>query len=146
MKPGLEKGQQSQTEVLVSDSMTAGFFGETVHELYSTSHLVNHMEYAARQLILPYLEEDEEGMGVHVEVSHLSFTLPGMKVKFVATVTDIRDNKIVAEVEATNLRTKIARGTITQAIVKKEWLEKKMKELKVLQNIASSMETEANPN
>lgn len=140
MKAGLEIGQTAELEIDVKDEMTARFAGETVHELYSTSYLVHHMEFAARKLILPYLEDHEEGMGCYIEVSHLSFTLPGMKVNLTATVTDIRDNKVIAEVEASNMRGKVARGTVTQAIVEKEWLEKRMKELMVIRNISKEEE------
>ncbi|MGD9683232.1 MAG: thioesterase family protein [Candidatus Obscuribacterales bacterium] len=137
MKPGINIGQTAELEVEITANMTAAFEGITVHDLYSTSYLVHHMEFAARKLILDYLEPHEEGMGCHVQVSHLAPTLPGMLVKLRATITDIRDNKIQAEVEASNIRGKIARGEVTQAIIEKEWLEKRMKELSIVQNISS---------
>ncbi|MCA9801079.1 MAG: thioesterase [Cyanobacteria bacterium HKST-UBA02] len=137
MKPGISVGQTAELEVEITADMTAAFEGITVHDLYSTSYLVHHMEFAARKLILDYLEPHEEGMGCHVQVSHLAPTLPGMLVKLRATITDIRDNKIQAEVEASNIRGKIARGEVTQAIIEKEWLEKRMKELSIVQNISS---------
>lgn len=138
MKSGLSIGHTETVEIEVTPDMVACFEGKTVHELYSTSFLVQHMELAARKLIVPYLEENEEGMGCHVEVSHLALTLPGMTVEIKATISDIRDNKVVVDVEASNLRGKIARGTVTQAIVDKEWLEKRRKELMVIKNIAQS--------
>jgi len=142
MKPGLAIGQTSRSELHVTDDMSVRFDGKLVHELYSTSSLVLHMEQTARKLIVPYLDADEEGMGCHVEVSHLAITLPGMTIEVVATVSDIRDNKIVAEVEASNLRGKIARGTVTQAIIKKQWLDNRMKEMAVLQNIAAKKQAQ----
>lgn len=141
MKPGLKEGDTAEVEVVVDKSMVASFGGQTVHDLYSTSSLINHMEWAARKLILPYLEEQEEGMGCHISVSHRSLTLLNMKVTIRATVTDIRENKIECEVEAFNSRTKIARGTIVQAIVQKQWLEKKMKEVSLVETIARDATT-----
>lgn len=138
MKAGLKVGQTSKVEVEVTDDMFVCFEGKVVHELYSTSSLVQHMELAARKLIVPYLEPTEVGMGCQVEVSHIAITLPGMKVEIVATVSDIKDNKIVAEVEASNIRGKIARGTVTQAVVGKEWLAKRRKELSVIKNIGQA--------
>ncbi|MBZ0187062.1 MAG: hypothetical protein K8F91_12515 [Candidatus Obscuribacterales bacterium] len=138
MKVGLAIGQTAEIEVAVSDAMTAAFEGITVHNLYATSALVHHMEFAARKLILSYLEPHEEGMDCHVQVSHLAPTLPGMTVTIRATISDIRDNKIQAEVEASNIRGKIARGEVTQAIIDKEWLEKRMKELGIVHHLSTN--------
>ncbi len=136
MKPGLKIGETAEVEITVTPDVVATFEGETVHRLYATSSLVHQMEWAARRTILPYLEQHEEGMGYYVEVSHLAMTVPGMKVRVKATVTDIRDNKVLCDVEAFNPRGKIARGTVTQAIVEKSWLDKKIKELTLIHQLA----------
>ncbi len=136
MKPGLEAGQTAQLELTTTAEMRAQFGGVTVHDLFSTSALVHHMEWAARKTILPYLEPHEEGMGSHVEVFHLSFTPCGWNVLIRATVTEVRDRKIVCEVEAFNARGKIARGKVTQSIVERGWLEEKLSQMKVLEGIA----------
>ncbi|HEY9869215.1 MAG TPA: thioesterase family protein [Candidatus Obscuribacterales bacterium] len=136
MKPGLTTGQTAEVEITVTADMLAAFNGEPVHDLYSTSALVHHMEWASRRLLLPYLEDHEEGMGSHVEVSHLALTLPGMKVRVKARVIEVRENKVVCEVEAFNPRGKIARGTVTQAVVEKSWLARKIKELSLIHQLA----------
>jgi fluoroacetyl-CoA thioesterase len=138
MKPGLAIGQTTTIETNVSWDMIVRYEGKTVHELYSTSALVHHMELSARKLIWPYLEETEECMGCHVDVSHLAMTLPDMKVTIVSTIADIRDNKVVVDVEASNIRGKIARGTVTHAVIDKAWLTNRMKEISVIQNIAAT--------
>jgi len=143
MKPGLRAGQSTEIEITVTQEMLAAFGGKVVHELYSTSALVQHMEQVARKLIVPYLDKHEEGMGSYVEVSHLMLTIPGMKVRLKATVSDVRDNKIIAVVEAYNPRGRIARGVVTQAIVEKAWLEKKMKELSLIHQLAQESESAA---
>ena len=141
MKPGLKEGNTAEVEITVTDEMLARFEDDSVYELYSTSDLVHHMEWAARQTILPYLEEHEAGIGCHVSLSHRMLTLGGMKVKLKATVTDVRDSKVECEVEAFNARGKLARGTVVQAILKKDWLEKKMREMSVIANITSEPQT-----
>jgi predicted thioesterase len=145
MKPGLNVGQSAEVEIEITKDMLATLAGETIHELYATSSLVQHMELAGRKLIVPFLEDHEEGMGSHVEVSHLALTLPGMRVKVKATVTEIRDKKVVCDVEAYNTRGKIARGTVTQSIVEKAWLDRKMKELSIIINL-SDQQFNASPN
>jgi fluoroacetyl-CoA thioesterase len=140
MKSGLRIGQSAEIEVTVTEEMQASFGREMIHNLYSTSWLVHHMEWASRKLIEPYLEPHEEGMGSHVEVSHLMLTLTGMKVRVKAVVYEIRDKKIVCEVEAFNIRGKIGKGTITQSIVEKTWLDKKKKEMSIINQLASETE------
>lgn len=138
MKPGLAIGQTTTIELEVSWDMIVRYEGKIVHELYSTSALVHHMELSARKLIWPYLDDSEECMGCHVDVSHLAMTLPGMKVTIVSKIADIRENKIEVEVEASNIRGKIARGTVTHAVIEKAWLQNRMKEISVIQNIAAT--------
>lgn len=135
MKPGLQIGQTAEVDITVTPDMVAAFEGQTVHELYSTSNLIHHMEWAARKTILPYLEAHEEGMGYHVDVHHTLLTPKGMRVRVRATVSAIRDTKVECEVEAFNTRGKVAKGIIVQSIVHKSWLQTKIKELEVVDGI-----------
>jgi len=145
MKPGLQTGQTAEIEVEISNTMLANFDGRPVHNLYSTSALVNHMEWVARKVILPYLEEHEEVMNSYVEVSHLTLSLPGMKVRVKAVVSRIRDKKIVCDIEAFNSRGKIARGSITQSLIEKQWLDRKMKELSIINQLAMNSQHPVTP-
>ena len=145
MKTGLQVGQSAEIEVEITNAMLANFDGRPVHNLYSTSALVNHMEWVARKVILPYLEEHEEVMNSHAEISHLTLSLPGMKVRVKAVVSDIRDKKIVCDIEAFNSRGKIARGSITQSLIEKQWLDRKMKELSIINQLASTSQKPVTP-
>ncbi|HEY9792368.1 MAG TPA: hypothetical protein V6D22_18345 [Candidatus Obscuribacterales bacterium] len=135
MKPGLKKGQTAELDFVVTQAMFAQFDGKVVHELLSTSALLHQMEFAARKTILPYLENHEEGMGAHTDVHHMMLTPEGVCVHVKAEVTEIRDNKVECEVEASNFRGKVAKGTIVQAIVDRAWLDKKMKEMELVEGI-----------
>jgi fluoroacetyl-CoA thioesterase len=136
MKAGLEIGQSAEIDILVTKDMRTEFVGESVHDLYSTSDLCNQIEWAARKCLMPFLETTEESMVSHVEISHLALTVTGMNVRVKATVSEIRDKKIVCVVEAFNTRGKIARGTVTQSIIERTWLENKMKELSLINQLA----------
>ncbi len=136
MKPGLTIGQTATLEVTVTTEMLANFGGENVHHLYATSALVLHMEWVCRKMIEPYIEEHEEGIGYRVKVSHLMPTIPHMTVKLKATIADIKDRKVTCDVEAFNLRGKIARGCVVQAIVEKSWLNHKIKELTLVHHLS----------
>ncbi len=137
MKPGLVVGKTHSILIEVTPDMVACFEGKVTHKLYSTAALLNDLELCARKLLLPFLSDTEEAIGCQAEVSHLAMTLPGMIVKINAKVSELRENKVVTEVEATNLRGKIARGAITLAVVEKSWLLNRMKELSVIQNITA---------
>ncbi len=143
MKPGFCPGLTAQIEVEVSKDMLAEFDGEVMQDLYATSALVHHSELAARQLLLPYLQPHEQAMTSNIEVSHLILTVPGMKIQVKAKVSEIRDNKIVCEIEAATGRGKVARGTLTQAIVEKSWLDKKIKEMSLINHLAIEAEVAA---
>ncbi|HEY9772336.1 MAG TPA: hypothetical protein V6C81_00850 [Planktothrix sp.] len=140
MKPGLKIGDSAEVEIVVTEDMVAGFGGQVIHRLYCTSALVQHMEWAARKVLEPYFEAHEEGVGCNVECSHLALTLPGCTVKVKATLTEIRERKIVCEVEAFNARGKIARGSVTQSIIEREWLAEKMNELALITQLSSQAE------
>ena len=140
MKPGLKIGEFADIEISVTEEMAARFPDEFVHDLYSTSSLVHHMEWAARKTIIPYLLPNEEGMGFHIDVHHLMLTPIGMRVQIRATVTDIRENKVECQVEAHNWRGKLAKGVIVQSIVEKEWLANKIREMEVVDGIVREQE------
>ncbi|MBX9686531.1 MAG: hypothetical protein K2X27_07500 [Candidatus Obscuribacterales bacterium] len=129
MKAGLSEGYSAELEILVEPSMFAGFDGKIIHNLYSTSALVYHMEWAARKTILPFLDEQEEGMGCRVNVEHKMPAPEGSRIKLIARVTDVHTNKVECQVEAFGPHGQIARGSVTQAIVEKSWLAEKLREL-----------------
>jgi predicted thioesterase len=137
MKPGLCNGHTSEIEIAVTRDMLAEFDGQIVNDLYATSALVHNIEQVTRQLLVPFLEPHEQLVTSYIEISHLILTVTGMRVKLKAIATEIRDNKIVCEIEAHNVRGKIAKGTITQAIVEKHWLDNKVKEMSIINNLAS---------
>lgn len=140
MKPGLKLGAKAEVEIRVTPDMEASFAGETVHKVYSTYALVHHSEWVARKIILAYLEDHEEGMGYHVDIHHLKPTLPGMTVTIKAKVKSIRNNRVTCTIEAFNSLGKIARGSITQVIVQKDWLDKKTKEISLVNQLTQQVQ------
>lgn len=128
MKPGMELGQTATITAEVTEDMYAQFEGRVVHEAYSTVSMVYHMEWAARQIILPYIEDHEEGIGASVSVKHVAPTALGTNVKVTATVTELKKNLVITEVEARNDKQIIGVGKVTQAILPKEDIEKKLAE------------------
>lgn len=130
MKPGLEIGQKRMIKAQVTPDMYARFEGNIIHPVYSTVAMVYHMEWAARQIILPYLEAHEEGVGVSVVVEHIAPTIAGMEVTATATLTEFDGSKVVCDVEVVNDAGMVAgKGAVVQHIVQKEKFYKKIEQL-----------------
>ncbi len=123
MKPGLQAGAVYEFSATVTDSMKATLEGGEIHPYYATTAMIAHMEWAARQHILPYLEPGEEGVGYHVDVRHLRPTPVGETVTIRSTVTEVTPRRVTSRVEAWNATGQIGEGQFTQAIVPVETLQ-----------------------
>ncbi|MCX8087924.1 MAG: thioesterase family protein [Meiothermus ruber] len=123
MKP-IPPGYQASFETVVTDEMTVDFehpddpqLGK-LHPVYATYWMAKHMELAGRKIILPFLEEGEEGIGSKVSVDHLASALPGMKVRIVAEHLRTEGNRVHAQCTAWNeLGDQIGVGYTEQVIL-----------------------------
>jgi fluoroacetyl-CoA thioesterase len=123
MKPGMKVGETAVVQTIVTPDMFAQFEGNVVHPAYSTVSMVYHMEWASRKIILPYLEEDEEGIGAAVSVKHIAPTTEGATVTVTATLTELRDNVVITKVEARNETHVIGVGEVKQVILPKKKIQ-----------------------
>ncbi|MFG6116590.1 thioesterase family protein [Halobacillus sp. MO56] len=119
MKAGMREGQSAAVQTEVTSEMFAQFGGEVVHPTFSTVSLVYYMEWASRKIILPYLEDSEEGMGGAVSVKHVSPAPEGVTIDITATVTAIKRNIVVTEVVAESDGNIIGTGEVKQVILPK---------------------------
>ncbi|MDM7324437.1 MAG: thioesterase family protein [Thermus sp.] len=118
-------GFEAVFETVVTPEMTVNFeeLGP-VHPVYATYWMAKHMELAGRKIILPFLEEGEEGIGSYVEVRHLASALPGMRVRILARHERTEGNRVYASMEAYNeLGDLIGRGRTEQVILPKAKVE-----------------------
>jgi predicted thioesterase len=123
MKP-IPLGYQASFETVVTDEMTVDFehpddpqLGK-LHPVYATYWMAKHMELAGRKIILPFLEEGEEGIGTKVSVDHLASALPGMKVHIVAEHVRTEGNRVHVRCNAWNeLGDLIGQGHTEQVIL-----------------------------
>lgn len=126
MKPGMTIGQTATITATVTPEMYAQFEGHVIHPAYSTVAMVYHMEWAARQIILPYLQADEEGIGGGVSVKHAAPTPAGDTVTVTATLTQLKGKAVVTEVNVYNDRELAGTGEVTQYILQKADLKEKL--------------------
>ncbi|MCY0888608.1 MAG: thioesterase family protein [Alicyclobacillaceae bacterium] len=120
MKPGLEPGYREQLEMEVTVEMCPQFDGETVHQTMSTVSMIYHMEWVARKVILPFLEDGEEGIGAELNVRHSAPAPVGKKVTFIAEVTHNDGSLVICDVRAVHDKAVVGAGSFTQAILPRQ--------------------------
>ncbi|MEG9297574.1 thioesterase [Mangrovibacillus sp. Mu-81] len=131
MKSGLAEGHNATIMTEVTPAMHAQFEGDVVHPVYSTVSMVYHMEWASRKIILPYLEEDEEGMGAKVTVEHMAPAGTGSKLEIKASVSKYERNIILTEVIVRDFKNDriIGRGEVKQVILPKERIKRRIERI-----------------
>lgn len=109
-------GHTETLTITVTDDMTVNFTElGPLHPVYSTYSLAKHFEEAGRKLLLPFLEEGEDSIGMQVEVFHTDSALPGMQVTVTATLQEVDRRRVVCALRAVNsLGDDIGHGTASQ--------------------------------
>ncbi|MDW2884723.1 thioesterase family protein [Exiguobacterium artemiae] len=126
MKNGLSLGDSAVIETTVTEEMFAQFEGVVVHPAYSTVSMVYHMEWAARKLILPYLEEQEEGVGGAVSLKHVGMATLGSTIRIEAVVSELTPGRVLAKVEVRHGDRVIGLGEVKQIILNKQLIQEKL--------------------
>jgi fluoroacetyl-CoA thioesterase len=120
MKPGFAPGVTGEARFVVDESMLAAFEGQVVHRVLGTAPLVGWLELAGRRVILPWLEEHEEGVGHAISIVHRAPAPSGTNVTARAVLTEYAGNRVICRVEAhTDDGRLIADGAFTQVILPK---------------------------
>ncbi len=83
----------------VSQDDTAKAMGSGDIDVYATPAMVAFMEYTAKELIKPALEEQETTVGVRIDVRHLKPTPVSKEVRAKATITQVEGRKITLKVD-----------------------------------------------
>ena len=121
MRP-IPLGYQARLSVVVTEAMTVDFeeLGR-VHPVYATYWLCKHMEEAGRKIILPFLEDGEEGLGSAVSARHLAPAVAGERLDVVAAHVGTDGNRVHVSCRATNDAGElIGEGETEQAILPRE--------------------------
>jgi len=111
LAPGLTVEQTYETTLEMRAKQLAA-------DIFSTPAMIGLMEGTCVQLVEPYLEENEQTVGIHVDVRHMAPTKIGQSVTVTVEVLESKDNKIRFAVAATNNQgVKIGEGTHRRAVI-----------------------------
>jgi fluoroacetyl-CoA thioesterase len=128
MRASLQVGNTAAVTITVTEDMCPAFDGEVVHRVYSTWSMAHHMELAARRVLMPHLEDHEEGIGSHLSIDHLAPTPLGATVRVEAKAIELAPTTLICDVEAHHLRDGgsprlVGKGRQVQRILPKSKLE-----------------------
>lgn len=90
-------------------------------EVFATGYLVGLIEWACIKAINPHINwPAEQSVGIQVTLSHEAATPPGMEVRVVVELTEVKGKKLTFEVEAFDDADLISRGNHQRFIIDKE--------------------------
>ncbi len=122
-------GYEATFEVTVTEAMTVDFEQDDprlgrLHPVYATYWLTKHAELVSRKIILPFLDDGDEGIGHEVRIRHLASALPGMRVKLTARFVRQEGSRVYADVRGVSeLGDVVGEGATTQVVLPREKLE-----------------------
>jgi predicted thioesterase len=115
MKNGLVPGRTHTETYLTTLEMRAK---QLVSDVFSTPAMIGLMEYTCVLLVAPYLDENEQTVGIHVDVRHMAPTKIGQSVTVTAELLEVKDNKLRFALAAVNDQgVKIGEGTHRRALI-----------------------------
>jgi predicted thioesterase len=114
---------QARLHVVVAPHMTVNLGGKKIHPFYSTYTATHHAEMAARLVLEPYIEPDEEGIGSGLTIQHHSPALIGQELEIVATSARVRAHHLATTFEIRHGERLIASGEVHQVVVPKTKVE-----------------------
>jgi fluoroacetyl-CoA thioesterase len=87
-------------------------------DIFSTPAMIGLMELTCVRLVEPYLDENEQTVGIHVDVRHMAPTKIGQSVTVTAELLEVKDNKLRFSISAVNDQgVKIGEGIHRRALI-----------------------------
>ncbi|HJA80152.1 thioesterase family protein [uncultured Desulfovibrio sp.] len=128
MASALHPGLVHEREITVTREMMASSVGSGLVHVYATAMMIAGMEGTAVELLQPFLPEGFTTVGTQVNVSHVSATPCGMKVRFRAELTAIAGNGkgFTFRVTAHDAGGLIGEGTHERVMVNAEAFEQRI--------------------
>jgi predicted thioesterase len=116
----IELGLEATVERVVGEADTARGIGSGDVEVLATPAIVAMCEAAAVRAVGTAIDDRETTVGVRIDLEHTAPTLPGSRVVARAELKGIDGRKLEFEVEASDTKGPIARGTHIRVRVDRE--------------------------
>ena len=117
MKTTIQVGNTANISFSVTENMQAMFNGRIIHPVCSTWDMAHQFEIAARKALEEHLEDEEQGIGSFLSISHVKPAAVGAKVEVVATITELGETSVVCEITATVQGEVCAMGNQVQRVL-----------------------------
>jgi fluoroacetyl-CoA thioesterase len=115
MKDGMVPGLNHAQTYLTTLEMRAK---QLTADIFSTPAMIGLMEYTCVLLVASYLDENEQTVGIHVDVRHMAPTKIGQSVTVTAELLEVKDSKLRFALSAVNDQgIKIGEGTHRRALI-----------------------------
>ena len=124
MKPTLKPGMTHRFSYQVPENKTVPYtYPESpeiaaMPKVFATGYMIVLMEWVCTQLLAPHLDSGEGSLGVHVDVSHLAATLPGMTVTVDVECAEVAGQRVAFKVKAHDGVDLIGEGRHDRFVVK----------------------------
>lgn len=128
MSEELKAGLTHEMERQVTEDLSAQKVFPHVPNVYATRAMVGHFEEVCAEMVLPYLGEGEQTVGIAMKFSHIAATPIGMKVRFTAKLVEVEGKKLTFEIEGFDEVEKIGKATHDRFIINAEKFNSKIAE------------------
>lgn len=119
-----QKGDKKFYSKIVTAQDCAQFESGMVHPVYATFALARDAEWACRLFVLEMKEENEEGIGTFLHITHDAPAFVGNKVDFISIFERTDKGEIICSFTAHVNDRIIAKGETRQKILSKTKFEK----------------------
>ena len=126
MSEELQAGLTHEMERQVTEDLSAQKVFPHVPDVYATRAMVGHFEEVCAEMVLPYLGEGEQTVGIGMTFSHTAATPIGMKVRFTAKLVEVEGRKLTFEVQGFDEVEKIGQATHERFIINAEKFNSKL--------------------
>jgi predicted thioesterase len=128
MADQLQVGLGFEKTITVTENHAARHLAGKGIRVFSTPEMVRLMEECALEAVLPYLQPNQDIVGIRVEMRHLAATPMGMQVTARCTLVEIDRRRLVFKAEIHDELEKVGEGSNERFIVDKEKHEQRIAE------------------
>ncbi len=128
MADQLQVGLTFEKTITVTESHTARHLAGKGIRVLSTPEMVRLMEECALEGVLPFLQPDQNTVGIRVEMRHLAATPLGMKVTARCTLVEIDRRRLLFQAEVHDELEKVGEGSNERFIVDRDKHEQRIEE------------------